>query len=236
MDFTKNLLLSIMKTGTHPNVTVVAEDDASFKALTAVPYTGLQILTPDMVGMPSGVLTRGSQAALEFRTPDYLKLVNRRPTYILDFVQRGYEVFFIDADMVWFADPFPYFTGDFDFALPEDHPKDYNCGVVYFRPTDRTLEFLKLWIWVIENRKGPKQDQLVMNEIIRSGLVRDLKIKVLSGANFLDGRSIVGRRKVCRKITKQMAVFHASFLIGPTRKRHMFSKCKLWLNANQTST
>ncbi|XP_038073067.1 UDP-D-xylose:L-fucose alpha-1,3-D-xylosyltransferase MGP4-like [Patiria miniata] len=232
MDFTVNLLMSIERTGARPDVVVVAEDEQSFKELSLHPHPGLQVVKPHNI---SGVNIDSKNAHyLKFGTGDYNKFVNRRPKYILEFVQRGYEVFFLDADTFWFRDPFPYLEGNFDIAYYNDRFDMYNMGVAFYRPTNRTLRFLKHFALTLETQKKVIPDQNVMNTIIRSQYIPDLRIKHLNNENFPNGGfffPFFPNMTKCREDTSTTVVFHAAWISGHKNKKKAFQTCHMWLTS-----
>ncbi|XP_038044636.1 uncharacterized protein LOC119719299 [Patiria miniata] len=226
LDFTDNLLRSIEKSGCHPNITIVAEDQASFQNLSSRQDGGpLVIKPPDFNSRPQ------EQDALDFGVVDYVKFINRRPKYVLDFIQRGFEVFFVDSDAYWFKDPSPYFQGDFDVAYAKDSPHDFNAGVGYYKPTPNTVKFLEFWIQQMTAQaksKKPKADQDVMKMIIRSKHIRNLRVKGLNQESFPCAKHF-SKTNECDNYTSESAVFHAAYLPGHDKKKAMFQQCNLWL-------
>ncbi|XP_022080110.1 UDP-D-xylose:L-fucose alpha-1,3-D-xylosyltransferase 3-like isoform X2 [Acanthaster planci] len=224
-DFTENLLRSIKKAGSRPNITIITEDQASFNNLTAR-QPGVHIIkAPDLTNMPE------KQEAFDFGVKGYVKLVNRRPGHILGFLQKGFEVFSVDSDSYWFKDPFPYFQGDFDVAYPKDVPWAYNAGIGFYKPTAASIKFLKHWIQIMATQakmKKPQLDQRVMNTIISSRRIRGLRVRHLKDINFPCAKYYSKTQK-CDNYTTDTVLVHAAYLAGHELKKTMFEQCKLWL-------
>ncbi|XP_022099801.1 UDP-D-xylose:L-fucose alpha-1,3-D-xylosyltransferase MGP4-like [Acanthaster planci] len=223
LDFTENMLMSIQQVGIHPEVVVIAEDAMAYEVLLNHSY-GLHVMKP-----PNAVDT--PKEALNYGTANYTKLVNRRPSYVLEFIQQGFEVFFCDSDTFWFNDPFPYFSGDqYDVAFMRDYRRVFNAGVGFYRPTNRTEYFLRLWVWVLETQPKVRYDQDVLNYITSSKISPDLKVRSLSFHSFPTCKTFCDwDNRVCKKVTRKTAVFHAAFIPDHANKKYVFENCKLWL-------
>ncbi|XP_022093168.1 UDP-D-xylose:L-fucose alpha-1,3-D-xylosyltransferase MGP4-like [Acanthaster planci] len=225
LDFTENMLISIQKVGIHPEVVVIAEDVAAYKALLNHSY-GLHVLKPpDFTEIPD------EKDALAFGVADYVKFINRRPGYVHEFIQQGFEVFFVDSDTFWFNDPFPYFQGDqYDVAFMRDSRRVFNAGVGFYRPTNRTEYFLRLWVWVLDTQPKLRQDQHVLNYILSSKISPDLKVRSLGFQSFPTCKIFYNwEKETCRNATVKTAVFHAAFVPDHVNKRRVFENCNLWL-------
>ncbi|XP_022100066.1 UDP-D-xylose:L-fucose alpha-1,3-D-xylosyltransferase 3-like [Acanthaster planci] len=228
LDFTENVLRSIVQTGAPANMTIVAEDEEAFRVLSETGdkmYQGLHVIKPESGELPS------KGAAIDFGTNEYVNFINRRAKYVLGFIQQGFDLFFVDVDTYWFRDPFPYFEGDFDVALIRDSPKwgPYNGGCMYYRPTERTVQLLKTWIRAMETQTKHEQDQAILNQIIRKKKVPRLRIRHLLDKNFPGGRLYATRNNTCFDMSEAV-VFHATWIPGHDKKMEMMKKCGMWLD------
>ncbi|XP_038069878.1 UDP-D-xylose:L-fucose alpha-1,3-D-xylosyltransferase 1-like [Patiria miniata] len=144
LSMTLNMLESIrrFKTASFPNVTVITEDQQSYDYLAKK----TEIYPFLIVQKTNGELTT-SQRLLVGRS-NYNQFVRRRPRYILQFLESGFEVLFADADTFWVRDPFKDFEGDFDIAAHNevDPPrKPVFCdGFTYYRPTENTFRLIQI--------------------------------------------------------------------------------------------
>ncbi|XP_038073989.1 UDP-D-xylose:L-fucose alpha-1,3-D-xylosyltransferase-like [Patiria miniata] len=205
VDFTENLLRSIEKTKTYPVLIVDAEDETSLRALSNHTYPKLHFRNSHDVSK--------------------LKL-------LLEYLQLGLEVFYVNADAYWFRDPFPYFEGSFDFALTKDRPRVWNVGLGYYKPTHRTLQFLKRWIELLETTKGSKE-QDILNKLLSSRYIPDLKIRLLNSENFPNAGyffPMYPALEKCRIDTSDTIVFFAEYIANHTEKKTALQKCKMWIN------
>ncbi|XP_022080109.1 UDP-D-xylose:L-fucose alpha-1,3-D-xylosyltransferase 3-like isoform X1 [Acanthaster planci] len=225
VDFTENLMRSMERASSHPNITIITEDQASFTNFSIRQPRVHVIKTPDLKSVPE------KQDAFDFGVKGYVQLINRRPGYVLGFLQKGFEVFFVDSDSFWFKDPFPYFQGDFDVAYPKDAPWAYNAGIGFYKPTAASIRFLKHWIQTMATQaktKKPQIDQFVMNSIIRSRRIRGLRVRHLKDINFPCAKYYSKTQK-CDNYTTDTVLVHAAYLAGHELKKTMFEQCKLWL-------
>ncbi|XP_038072439.1 UDP-D-xylose:L-fucose alpha-1,3-D-xylosyltransferase MGP4-like isoform X2 [Patiria miniata] len=222
LDFTENMLLSIDRVGIHPEVVVIAEDRGSYKALLDHKY-GLHVLKPpDFNKLPE---------AIDFGVPDHQKFTIRRPAYVREFIKQGYEVLFVDSDTFWFQDPYPYFQGgSFDVAFMRDYRKTFSDGVGFYRPTNSTDYFLRVWVWVLDTQPKLRQDQRVVSYVLSSKLSPDLKIRSLGFQTFPTCKNLYDSdNEVCRNVTDKTTLFHAAFTPLHVDKRKVFDKCNIWL-------
>ena len=64
----------------------------------------------------------------------FKKLVSRRPDYLLKILKKYPRIIFTDIDTIWFIDPRPYLTGDYDFWAQIDgiiDGKPYFSGFIH---------------------------------------------------------------------------------------------------------
>ena len=90
----------------------------------------------------------------------FKKLVSRRPDYLLRILKKYPKVIFTDIDTIWFKDPRPYLTGDYDFWAQIDGIIDgkpyfsgfipYFCtGFLALQATGTSMNLLKKWSQVL---------------------------------------------------------------------------------------
>ena len=89
LDFCDNWLASLKRCGIIDHITIVAEDDTSFYYLKNRTDIDIDVRRPDLTA---------SSGFLLFGTDEYIKMVNRRPTYIQSFLEQGIDVLFCDLD------------------------------------------------------------------------------------------------------------------------------------------
>ena len=158
INFTRNWLISLHRCGIRENITVIAEDSHAFEKLKEIHTCKLDIQLVENKHLPPD--------NLPFRSENYLKLVNRRPQYILNLLMKGIDVLFSDVDTVWLQNPFQYFTGEFDVYFEYDQiPKPSNrglvcAGFVYYNATNATINFVKQWVAQIEPGTKPSRSKI----------------------------------------------------------------------------
>ncbi|XP_071792415.1 uncharacterized protein [Asterias amurensis] len=220
IDFADNFLESVRLTKTCPNITIIAEDDLTSQHYEKRIGAGLHILKTN-----SG---KTSSGRLQFDSEDYRKFVNKRPSYILSFLEKGYNVLFTDVDMFWLKDPFPFFDGDFDMALARDSSRYFCAGFVYYKSTKTTIKFLKVWIDFMKSDPKLTPDQEVMSEFLNNKKVPGLKLKILSSDNFPNGALFFNDKKQQTK-NKDVVVVHNNFIKGHDVKIERFKRVNMWL-------
>ena len=103
---------------------------------------------------------------LKWDSPLYNAMVNKRPAYINQRLQKWPNVLFSDVDTVWLSAPFQYLQGDFVIAVEEDQHRPYIAycaGFVFFKATNNTREFVKGWLRRLHESNTSISDQVIMN-------------------------------------------------------------------------
>ena len=231
LDILLNLLESIKRTGVCPNVTIIAEDPQAYAFLLGISsgQPGLNVLKTS-----SGFMT---PQKLMFGTKVYKELVNKRAEYLLSFLEKGLEVMFTDTDTFWFRDPFPYFQGDFDVAMldellnyPERNPTSRFCaGLAYFKPTERTLRFVREWVRRMKGDKKKKRtpDQDVMNNMLLHDQPVHMEVRSLKPSFFPKGKLFYNNK--WRRVNNNTAVMHSSMILGHDKKVTYYKEHNMWL-------
>ena len=52
---------------------------------------------------------------MNYMQPGFKKLVKKRPNYLKLLLKKFNQIIYTDVDTIWFQDPRPYFTGNYDF-------------------------------------------------------------------------------------------------------------------------
>ncbi|XP_038058207.1 UDP-D-xylose:L-fucose alpha-1,3-D-xylosyltransferase 3-like [Patiria miniata] len=183
LDVTENMLESIKRTRACPNITVIAEDEPSYQRLTQ------RIQSQPGLHVQRSPLGATESKSLKLHSPDYNRLVSRRPWYVLKLLEKGYDVLFVDSDTFWFRDPFKDFQGDFDIAMHNEKVDvaAFCDGFAYYRPTENSIRFVTEWVHSLDKNKH-SADQIIMNQLISRKLFPRLKIKTLNETNYPDGK------------------------------------------------
>ena len=225
LDVTENMLESIKITRACPNITVIAEDKESYQALStrAKSQPGLHVQRTD-----SGETT---SEKLMVNTAVYNQLVNKRPAYVLSFLEKGYQVLFVDVDTYWFHDPLKNVQWDFDIAMHNEFtaPTYWFCdGFVYYKPTTNTIKFVKEWAHLLATKKKGTADQKVMNSLISNKHINGLKVKTLSASQFPDGHRYF-KTKGWKEKNNDTIVVHLSYILGHDEKVKTLKKYGFWV-------
>ncbi|CAA7410660.1 unnamed protein product [Spirodela intermedia] len=140
-----------------------------------------------------------------FMTEDYLRMMWRR----IDFLR-------VDADIMWFRDPMPFFYKDGDFQIacdrfngnPDDRTNIVNGGFKYIKSNEKTIKFYKYWYEKRVEHPGA-HDQDVLNYIKGDQILHDigLNLKYLPTVHF---------GGICEPSSdfNQVSTMHANCCIG----------------------
>ncbi|KAL0375334.1 UNVERIFIED_CONTAM: hypothetical protein Sradi_3449100 [Sesamum radiatum] len=128
----------------------------------------------------------------------------------------------LDADIMWFRDPFPHFHPDADFQIACDHfrgrPDDIenrpNGGFKFVRSNNRSIEFYKFWYSSHETYPG-LHDQDVLNKIKKDSFIREIGLKL----RFLDTTYFGGFCEPSEDLYR-VCTMHANCCFGLNSKLH----------------
>ncbi|XP_038045552.1 UDP-D-xylose:L-fucose alpha-1,3-D-xylosyltransferase MGP4-like [Patiria miniata] len=226
LDMTENMLHSIKRLRICPNITVIAEDERSYRRLSALKtlHPGLHVQRTNLGA------TTSDRLRVYGRT--YVQFVKRRTHYILRFLEDGYNVLFADADTFWFQDPFPDFRGNFDIAMRQEvNPASLSpvfCnGLALYRPTENTLAVVREWVRLLNTTHKKTMDKDVLNRVIQKRKP-NLRMKSLDPGRYPDGRVLRDKGWV-KKQAGRSAVLHFSHIFGYEGKLKKFKENGLWL-------
>eukprot|EP00253_Pinus_taeda_P035090 PITA_35090 len=88
-----------------------------------------------------------------FMSEDYLKMMWRRLGFLAEILERGYNIVFSDADILWLRNPWEKLVEDADIQMtcdiyngnPFDLKNSANTGFMYVRSNERTINFYRYW-------------------------------------------------------------------------------------------
>ncbi|XP_022089110.1 UDP-D-xylose:L-fucose alpha-1,3-D-xylosyltransferase-like [Acanthaster planci] len=224
-DMTTNMLESIRRVRICPNITIIAEDEQSYKYLTdKVASPGVHIQKTD-----SGVMTSDR---LRVYGRVYIQFVKKRARYILNFLNKGYDVLFTDVDTFWFQDPFPDFRGNFDIAMRQEAPPSsltpvFCNGFGYYRATENTLAVVREWVRLMSTTHKKTMDKDVLNLVIKNRKPA-VRMKSLDSVKYPDGRVFRDKGWV-KKRANTTVVLHLSSVFGHNSKLKKLKDNGLWL-------
>ncbi|XP_033114782.1 UDP-D-xylose:L-fucose alpha-1,3-D-xylosyltransferase-like isoform X2 [Anneissia japonica] len=222
-----NWLESIKKLGIRPNIILVTEDEEAYEKLKSYKDSTTCI-------RKGSLLQSTNKSKLVYDTPEYRKLVYRRPKYIYDELRKGKNVFFCDVDTFWLKDPFPYLVGDYDVILQRDVyfrpsyvPIRYCAGMVYFRSSTSVIKFVNKWsqMTLKEKLDSKNNDQTIMNKLLKEAT---LKRKILTSHEFPNGQ-IYFNGTLSAADRQKAVVVHNNWVTGHNTKVNRFRNAGLWL-------
>ena len=190
IDMTMNMLESIRRTGLCLNTSIVVEDQKAYR------YLLKRAQGDPAICLRKTTLGESSPTTSKVLSGPYRKLVNKRYFYILALLERGLDVFFSDVDTFWFRDPFSYFEGDFDMSFVDERSpypyrlqtKSVHCaGLGYYKPTNKTLKFVRKWIEILQSKTNRRSDQGVLNYMLHKDIPMRVDISPLPLTHFPHG-------------------------------------------------
>ncbi|KAH9310586.1 hypothetical protein KI387_025621 [Taxus chinensis] len=176
LPFLSNWLISISKHKHQDQVLIIAEDYATLYKVNQK-WPGHAVLIPPAPDL---------QTTHRFGSQGFFNFTSRRPRHLLQILELGYQVMYNDVDMVWLADPFPFFKGDYDIYFTDDMTavkplnhsnslpppgkkgRTYICScMIFLRPTSGAKLVLKKWMEELEmqpwSRTTKTNDQPAFN-------------------------------------------------------------------------
>ncbi|XP_030845843.1 UDP-D-xylose:L-fucose alpha-1,3-D-xylosyltransferase-like [Strongylocentrotus purpuratus] len=226
LDFTENWIESLKRCNVRDHVTIIAEDPSTYEILAKRNDINLELLLTSKTNLPDSDLAFGSQ--------DYLRLVNKRPNYILRYLQRGTDVLFSDVDTVWLKNPLPFFEDGYDLYFGRDIYDDQTkpdlvcAGFVYYRATKATIDLIVKWIQRIHARPEIP-DQQLLNHLLRNRTIRNtLKLKYLDQRQFPNGNDYFNVEWREKHANIEPIVVHNNWIKGHDIKIERFKNASMW--------
>ena len=226
LDFTENWLESLKRCGIRDHVTIIAEDEIAHDILKSRTDMTLDVRLTSVAKSPTHLL--------QFGSGDYLKLVNKRPAYILPFLEQGVDVLFSDVDTVWLQNPLPHFPEGFDVHFERDiyddakKPDMICAGFVYYSATNATINLIRQWMIRIKT-KPDIPDQQLLNQLIRNkNIRRTLKINFLDQGKFPNGNDFFNEDWRLKNAHIQTVVVHNNWIKGHDIKIERFKNVSMW--------
>ncbi|KAK1282120.1 hypothetical protein QJS10_CPB22g00026 [Acorus calamus] len=241
LPFLNNWLISVARRGHHQKVLVIAEDYATLYRVNRK-WPGHAVLVPP---------APDAQTAHKFGSQGFFNFTSRRPRHLLNILELGYNVMYNDVDMVWAADPFPYFKGNHDVYFtddmaavkPLDHPHDlpppgkkgrtYICScMIFLRPTDQAKLVMKKWIEELQDQPWSKMkkanDQPAFNWALNK-TADQVDLYLLPQVAFPSG-GLYFKNQTWVEETKGMhVIIHNNYITGFEKKIKRFRESGLWL-------
>ena len=234
-DFFHNWWLYYIKLDISLPVIILAEDDKVFSRLTALDLPNVTV--------QRSALTSVRSIDHNYETPEYLKMVSNRATYIIDFfcsdAHNGGGVIYTDIDTIWLKDPIPYITrfendkdgSDYDIIMQIDNKnynnyKPYYCtGFMAIHSNQRTLELMKKWERLLLD--SSQLNQPIFNKLVHES--SNAKHSGLSESLFSSGKVYFETMK-SNEERENVVVVHNNFVIGHDIKKKRFKDHNLWIS------
>ncbi|XP_052818443.1 uncharacterized protein LOC128244481 [Mya arenaria] len=160
-------------------------------------------------------------------------LVGKRPYHILDYLERGRNILYIDTDTIWLQEPFQYFTGAYDLWVQLERDTYYCTGFMAVRTGANTVELIRAWRDKMVNLGNKKNDQAGFQSIV-SNYSSKVKIMGLDSKKFPDGSQYFVTFNDTQR--EHAVVVHNNWIIGHGKKLERFKRMKLWYEDKHDGT
>ncbi|XP_057813840.1 UDP-D-xylose:L-fucose alpha-1,3-D-xylosyltransferase MGP4 isoform X1 [Cryptomeria japonica] len=241
LPFLNNWLISITKQKHQDQVLIIAEDYATLYKVNKR-WPGHAVLIPPVPDL---------QTAHRFGSQGFFNFTSRRPRHLLQILELGYQVMYNDVDMVWLADPFSFFKGDYDIYFTDDMTavkplnhsnslpppgkkgRTYICScMIFLRPTSRAKLVMKKWIEELEmqpwSRTAKTNDQPAFNWALNK-TADQVRLYLLPQYAFPSG-GLYFKNETWRKETEgKHVIIHNNYIVGFDKKIKRFHDFGLWL-------
>ncbi|ELT93412.1 hypothetical protein CAPTEDRAFT_215597 [Capitella teleta] len=165
---------------------------------------------------------------------EFMQKTHFKTRVVLQGLQLGFQVLITDVDVVFFKNPFPYFTcSDCDIEISNDISEG-NSGFYLARPTSpaRTLHASA---WEIGKVAGDRiSNQKALNRMLENMQMKnEIKIKFLSKYLFPNGVDYFesGHRYFADSpACSQCVMVHNNWILTKAAKVYRFKETGLWLN------
>ncbi|KAJ3709142.1 hypothetical protein LUZ61_012847 [Rhynchospora tenuis] len=160
-----------------------------------------------------------------FMSSDYIDLVWSKVKLQRRILELGYNFLFTDVDIVWMRNPFKHITVYADLTTcsdeflgdPDDINNSPNTGLIYVKPTQKTIEMMNYWLDA-RNRYPPNHEQTIFNNI-KADLADNLTVKI----QYIDTSYCGGFCNHGNDLNK-ICTMHANCCIGLQSKLHDLRK------------
>ena len=215
-DFFQNWLHFYQKLNLNYSLIVMAEDNVVFfklKQLNVNSFTKIQ-----------RGLNNSSEAAVKYGSKGFDELTSSRPTYILQYLQKGTNVLYADTDSVWLRDPFPFFTGKYDKWMQVDAlPYNLCTGLIAIKSNNSTVNFIKSWESSLQRHL--EFDQTAFNKIYKTS---SIQLQPLDTNYFPSG--LLYFEKFDESQQDNVVIVHNNFIKGHGPKLNRFVNHSLWFS------
>ncbi|KAL4190063.1 hypothetical protein AMTRI_Chr08g168540 [Amborella trichopoda] len=241
LPFLSNWVISISRQKLQDKVLVIAEDYATLYEVNRR-WPGHAVLVPP---------APDSQTAHKFGSQGFFNFTSRRPQHLLQILELGFNALYNDVDMVWMADPFPYFKGNHDVYFTDDmaavkppnHSHDlpapgkkgrtYICScMIFLRPTPGAKLVMKKWIEELQvqpwSTKTKTNDQPAFNWALNK-TAGQVDLYLLPQTGFPSGGLYFKNQTWVDETKGKHVIIHNNYITGFDKKIKRFRDFGLWL-------
>ncbi|KAJ3220991.1 hypothetical protein HDU81_010978 [Chytriomyces hyalinus] len=192
-------------------------------ALDVNAYDALILDYPDNTFMPPySNLTTVSKPVMH-GTGEFRTVTCTRPRFLLDFLDKGYTVFYSDIDSIWRRNPWTVYENahgnTVDIAYTLDGKANYICSCFLFlRPTNKTKAAVAKWRELIDTKQF-KGDQIPFNTMLHMPEFKNLKTMMLDKNEFPSGREMFKTCTYDWEVNRNgPSIVHANYMKGHDTK------------------
>ena len=230
-DFAINWLTSIRRLGLDYNVTIIAEDSAAYRYLTQ----SLTLRSDPHLRISKTEYGSSNPEPQKFMHSGYRRLVNKRPQYLVDKLEEGFDILLADVDSVWFKDPLDLIIPNYkkyDVWLAQGHDgKDGHrlpCPcLMYLKSDSVSFGIVRHWINRLRKANGVESDQQSLNNILKTRHGQRLRIGWLDNSNFPTGDEYKERQQN-NETMDDVYIFHANHMGDAVMKKKFMKSNGLW--------
>ncbi|KAJ8047285.1 UDP-D-xylose:L-fucose alpha-1,3-D-xylosyltransferase 3 [Holothuria leucospilota] len=221
LDFLANLLFSINRLGLKPNVLVVCEDEETFLELSQ--HGNFYDMKFQIVLTH---LNKSLPKPSEWKSDGYIQLVRKRPHYIETLLKNNLDVFYVDTDIVWLGDPFPFFRGGYDLFIQQELQNEtlYCAGFFYMKSNEYTRSFVSSWART--KFKGRRGIQRALNDLLKK--FTNISISALPTNQFSSGGIFFSSNVPWYERSPPPIEVHVNFMAGHDNKKDRMKTFGLW--------
>ncbi|XP_071815912.1 uncharacterized protein [Apostichopus japonicus] len=221
LDFLTNLMLSISRLNLSPNILIICEDVLIYhklsqhKEMFSVHYR-----------LALTHLEKSLSEASAWKSDGYIHLVRKRPRYVGILLSHGIDVLYVDTDIVWLGDPFPFFTGVSDIYIQQELEESilYCAGFFYMRSNIRTITFVDTWAKT--HFKGRRGIQRAFNDLL--AIYNNISVAPLPTSQFCSGHTFFSSKTPWAEREPPVIEVHANFIAGFQNKKESLMNAGLW--------
>ena len=227
VDIAENWLESLRRLGIRYNITMVAEDQDTFKYFSTRANSEFRVLYQKQFAF--NFTQRYSPAKL------YEEVIRRRTVYIRTLLEQGNDVLLVDVDAVWIKNPVDLILKEYalyDIWHAQGYPEGMPCPCfMYMKSTSEVVAMVMEWIKRLENHRGRslESDQVALTKVLP--LFPAIPIKKMSIEKFPTGFHYFKRAWFALH-KNEVYVAHGNHLGRHDGKKKKLKEFGLWMLNN----